>query len=108
MGLGPVPQQVLLHLKHGVPPAAAPEWMHAAPAAPCLRECLEPSQASSEGPGLMEESPLELYHGQAAEPGLQPEEDPYQEEPSWNSRKQRGLATTEWQDLSKQGGGMVC
>ena len=53
--LGPVPQQVLLHLKHGVPQAAAPEWMHAAPA-PCLRECLEPSRASSEGAALMEES----------------------------------------------------
>eukprot|EP00435_Cladocopium_sp_Y103_P008624 s2045_g2.t1 len=88
--LGPVPQQVLLHLKHGVPPAAAPEWMHAAPAAPCLRECLELSQGSSEGP-LMEESPLELYHGRAEvqQAVLQPEEDPYQEEPSWNSRKQR-------------------
>lgn len=87
--LGPVPQQVLLHLKHGVPQAAAPEWMHAAPA-PCLRECLEPSRASSEGAALMEESPLELYHGQAAgQAVLQPEEDPYQEEPSWNSRKQR-------------------
>lgn len=41
----------------------------------------------------MEESPLELYHGQAAgQAVLQPEEDPYQEEPSWNSRKQRDLA----------------
>ena len=45
----------------------------------------------------MDESPLELHHGQAAgQAVLQPEEDPYQEEPSWNSRKQRDLASRSW------------